>query len=150
MTGVKEMVTAAKAGIENLAPADVAVELDNADVLLVDVREPGETAHGVIPGAVLVPRGMLEFHAGGTTPTHLDGFDQGRRVILYSGAGSRSALAARCLQELGYCDVAHLHGGLTAWLDEGRPVAAPTDPVQVTTSMSVRRASGSDGRGATS
>jgi rhodanese-related sulfurtransferase len=125
MTGVTEMVTAAKAGIENLAPADVAAELERADVLLVDVREPGETAHGVIPGAVLVPRGMLEFHADGASPYHLDGFDPGRRVILYCAAGSRSALAARSLQELGYREVAHLHGGLTAWLDEGRPVAAP-------------------------
>jgi rhodanese-related sulfurtransferase len=125
MTGVKEMVTAAKAGIENLAPADVAAELERADALLVDVREPGETAHGVIPGAVLVPRGMLEFHADGASPYHLDGFDPGRRVILYCAAGSRSALAARSLQELGYRDVAHLHGGFTAWLDEGRPVVAP-------------------------
>lgn len=125
MPGVKEMVTAAKAGIENLAPADVAAELERADALLVDVREPGETAHGVIPGAVLVPRGMLEFHADRASPAHLDGFDPGRRVILYCAAGSRSALAARSLQELGYREVAHLEGGFTAWLDETRPVAAP-------------------------
>ncbi|HEV7468168.1 MAG TPA: rhodanese-like domain-containing protein [Pseudonocardia sp.] len=125
MTGVKEMVIAAGAGIENLAPADVAVELDRPGVLLVDVREPGETARGVIPGAVLVPRGMLEFRADSATSSHLDGFDLGRRVIVYCAAGSRSALAARSLQELGYGDVAHLRGGFTAWLDEGRPVAAP-------------------------
>jgi rhodanese-related sulfurtransferase len=125
MTGVKEMVTAAKAGIENLAPADMAAELERTDVLLVDVREPGETANGVILGAVLVPRGMLEFHADSATPYHLDGFYPGRRVILYCAAGSRSALAARSLQELGYRDVAHLLGGFTAWLDEGRPVVAP-------------------------
>jgi rhodanese-related sulfurtransferase len=111
MTGVKDMVTAARAGIENLAPADVAAELDRPGVLLVDVREPGETAHGFIPGAVLVPRGMLEFHADGASPSHLDGFDPGRRVILYCATGSRSALAARSLQELGYRDVAHLHRG---------------------------------------
>jgi rhodanese-related sulfurtransferase len=125
MTGVKEMAIAASAGIENLAPADVAAELGRPGVLLVDVREPAETAHGVIPGAVLVPRGMLEFHADRTITSHLDGFDPGRRVILYCAAGGRSALAARSLQELGYRDVAHLHGGLAAWLRDGRPVVAP-------------------------
>jgi rhodanese-related sulfurtransferase len=151
MTGVKDMVIAARAGIENLAPADVAEELDRPGVLLVDVREPGETAHGFISGAVLVPRGMLEFHADGASPYHLDGFDPDRRVILYCATGSRSALAARSLQELGYRDVAHLHGGLTGWLHEGRPVTAPIDPVPpVTTSISVRPALGSGGRGATS
>lgn len=72
--GVRGMVISARAGIENLAPVDVAAELDRPGVLLVDVREPGETARGVIPGAVLVPRGTLEFHADPTTASHLDGF----------------------------------------------------------------------------
>jgi rhodanese-related sulfurtransferase len=125
VSGVEEMVIAAKAGIENLAAADAAAELEHADVLLVDVREPGETARGIIPGAVLVPRGMLEFRADIATAYHLDGFDPGRRVILYCATGSRSALAARSLQELGYRDVAHLRGGLTAWLDEGRSISGP-------------------------
>jgi hypothetical protein len=49
---VKDMVTTARAVIENLAPADVAAELEHGDALLVDVREPAETARGVIPGAV--------------------------------------------------------------------------------------------------
>ncbi len=129
MTGVTELVTAAKAGIENLAPADVAAELEDPFVLLVDVREPGETAYGSIPGAVLAPRGMLEFHADHGTPHHVEGFEPGRRVIVYCSAGSRSALAVRSLQELGYRDVAHLDGGLDAWIDEGRPMTGPTTAI---------------------
>jgi rhodanese-related sulfurtransferase len=126
MTGAMKMVAAAKAGIENLTPAEVAEELDRGDVLLVDLREPDETAAGVIPGAVRAPRGMLEFHADPATPYHLQGFDPGRRVIVYCAAGSRSALAASTLQQLGYRDVAHLDGGLAAWLAERRPVAPAT------------------------
>jgi rhodanese-related sulfurtransferase len=125
MTGVTEMVTVAKAGIENLTPAEVADEIAGGDVLLVDLREPGETADGVIPGAVLAPRGMLEFHADPQTPYHLPGFDRARRVILYCAAGSRSALGASALQRLGYEDVGHLDGGYRAWVEEGRPVASP-------------------------
>ena len=123
MRDVKQLVTEAKAGIENLHPAQVAEEIDRGDVLLVDLREPDEMAEGVIPGAVHVPRGMLEFHADPETPYHLEGFDRGRRVIVYCAAGSRSALGAAALQELGYRDVAHLEGGFKQWLEEGRPVA---------------------------
>jgi rhodanese-related sulfurtransferase len=125
MTTAMEMVTAAKAGIENLSPADVQAELEKKDVLLVDIREPHETKDGVIPGAVLAPRGMLEFHADPTTPYHIAGFDRARRVILYCASGGRSALGAKTLQELGYKDVAHLAGGIKAWKEAGRPVASP-------------------------
>lgn len=125
MTSISEMVAAARAGIENLTASEVAAEMERDDVLLVDVREPGETERGVIPGAVLAPRGMLEFHADAASPYHLEGFDPDRRVILYCAAGSRSALAASTLQRLGYGRVAHLDGGFKAWLDEGRPVRAP-------------------------
>jgi rhodanese-related sulfurtransferase len=75
---------------------------------------------------VLAPRGMLEFHADAATPYHLDALHPERRVIVYCAAGSRSALAARTLQELGYGNVAHLDGGISAWVGEGRPVVAGT------------------------
>jgi rhodanese-related sulfurtransferase len=126
MTPLQFMVAALKARIENLTPAQVAAELEDPFVLLVDVREPSETEYGSIPGAVRVPRGMLEFHADHGSPYHVEGFEPGRRVILYCSAGSRSALAVRSLQEIGYRDVAHLDGGLNAWIAEGRPMAAPT------------------------
>ncbi len=123
MTSAKEMVAAAKAGVENLTPAEAAAEIERDDVLLVDLREPEEVADGVIPGATMSPRGMLEFHADPATPYHLDGFEHDRRVIVYCAAGSRSALAAATLQQLGYRDVAHLEGGFKAWLQEGYPIA---------------------------
>ncbi len=125
MTSAMEMVTAAKAGIENLSPAEVKAELERKDVLLVDLREPHETKDGVIPGATLAPRGMLEFHADPTTPYHIAGFDRARRVILYCASGGRSALGAKTLQELGYTDVAHLAGGFKAWKEAGQRVEPP-------------------------
>ena len=127
MTPLMFMVAAAKAKIENLTPASLVDELAHPDVLLVDVREPNETENGIIPGAVLVPRGMLEFRADHGTPFHIEGFEPRRRVIVYSAAGYRSALAVRSLHELGYDDVAHLGGGLKAWVYEGRSVTVP-DP----------------------
>lgn len=126
MAGVMEMVVNAKAGIENLTPGEVAQELARDGTVLVDVREPHETQQGVVPGAVLAPRGMLEFYADAATPYHLDIFSPDRRIILYCAAGSRSALAARTLQELGYRNVAHLDGGVKAWTEAGNEVEPPT------------------------
>lgn len=122
MAGVMEMVANAKAGIENLTVEDVSRELNEDHTVLVDIREPEETDQGVIPGAVLAPRGMLEFYADPATSYHMEVFRPDRRIILYCAAGSRSALAARTLQELGYRNVAHLDGGLKTWAEAGRPV----------------------------
>src|SRR5688500_19324736 len=97
MTPLAFMVAAAKATIENLTPAGLEGELAHPDVLLVDVREPDETGNGIILGAVLVPRGMLEFRADHGTPFHIDGFEPRRRAGGYSAAGSRSALAVSSL-----------------------------------------------------
>lgn len=122
MEGLARMVSVARAGIENLRPAELVAELNEGGVLLLDVREPAETVTGTIGGCVLAARGVLEFHADPTSPVHRDEFVLGRRVIVYSSAGLRSALAAHSLQQLGYSDVAHLQGGLTAWTDAGFPL----------------------------
>lgn len=123
-TTAAEMVAEAKSRVENLDPAAVAAELaGDSDVTLVDVREPGERAeHGVIPGAIHAPRGMLEFHADPTSPYHLAALDPAKRVILHCSAGSRSALGVETLGRLGYQRVAHLDGGFKAWKEAGHPV----------------------------
>ena len=117
-----QLVAEAKQRVENLTVDQVATELEGGDVLLVDLREPEERdQHGMIPGAVAIPRGMLEFHADPASPYHRAGFEPGRRVILHCASGGRSALAADALGQLGYEDVAHLDGGFTAWKQAGRP-----------------------------
>lgn len=125
MTNIATMVAAAKMTLQNLRPEDVAGELEAGDVLLVDVREHAETEKGVIPGAVLAPRGMIEFYADPSCPYHLWAFQPQQRVVLYCATGSRSALAAQSLRRLGYRDVAHLEGGFKAWADAGRHVSVP-------------------------
>lgn len=117
-----ELVAEAKSRIENLDAARVEQERA-AGVLLVDLREPGELVEsGRIAGAVNVPRGMLEFRADPTSPYHMDAFDPERRIILHCATGGRSALAAAALLDMGYTNVAHLEGGLKAWVAAGRPI----------------------------
>ncbi len=47
--------------------------------------------------------------------------DGGREYILFCGAGWRSALAAKALQEMGMTNVAHIDGGYAEWLKQGAP-----------------------------
>jgi rhodanese-related sulfurtransferase len=118
-----DLVREARARAENLPVEKVAAEIAAGDVLLVDLREAEERReHGAIPGAVHVPRGMLEFVADPASPYHRAGFDPDRRVILHCASGGRSALGAATLRELGYARVAHLEGGFKAWKEAGRTV----------------------------
>jgi rhodanese-related sulfurtransferase len=122
---VKDLIAEARTTIDNLPAQEMARALEAKDVLLVDLREPGERAeHGTIPGALAAPRGMLEFYADPATPYHKKEFDSSRRVLLYCASGGRSALAGATLKRLGYPRVAHLDGGFKAWKESGRETVA--------------------------
>ncbi len=117
------LVFEAKGRIESLTPAAVAAEMEKGDVLLVDLRETEERQqHGVIPGAIHAPRGMLEFYADPTSAYRRPEFDPDQRTVLFCSSGSRSALAAVALQSLGYTQVGHLDRGFRAWREAAQPV----------------------------
>jgi rhodanese-related sulfurtransferase len=116
------LVDDAKARIEHLDADQTAREVADGSIV-VDIRETSERDQtGAIPGAVHVPRGLLEFKADPSLSTHLADLDPDRRTILYCASGGRSALAVLTLRQLGYTDVAHLDGGIQAWISAGRPV----------------------------
>jgi molybdopterin/thiamine biosynthesis adenylyltransferase/rhodanese-related sulfurtransferase len=87
--------------------------------ILVDVREKDEWTEGFIPGARWIPRGFLELRVEEQVP------EKAAEVVLYCAGGTRSALAARALQELGYSNVSSLAGGFTAWKRAGLPFERP-------------------------
>ncbi len=80
---------------------------------IIDVREQDEYVQGYIPGASWIPRGFLEQRIEDAVP------DKTHPVILYCAGGTRSALAARSLKELGYTRVKSLAGGFGAWKRAG-------------------------------
>jgi len=124
-TTAMDLVAHAKTNIENLDPQAVARELADG-ALIVDVREHAELDDtGAIPGAVHIPRGLLEFKADPAHPLHAAELDPTRRTILYCASGGRSALAALTLRDLGYRDVAHLDGGIQTWIAAGHATALP-------------------------
>src|SRR5580692_8638358 len=86
---------------------------------LLDVREKDEWHGGYIPGAVSLPRGFLEIQAEQKLP------DKNARIVAYCAGGTRSALAAATLQELGYSHVETANPGFVRWKDIGYPVETP-------------------------
>ena len=114
-----DLVSAARGRIEEIDVAALGEETAASDLLLVDVREPDEHRLGRIPGAVPIPRGMIEPAADLQFPMRHPELSQARRrrVVLYCASGGRSALACDVLQEMGFEDVASLAGGFAAWKD---------------------------------
>src|SRR5579862_6521018 len=86
---------------------------------LVDVREKEEYRAGYIPGAISVPRGFLEIQIEGRVP------DKNAKVVLYCAGGTRSALAAATLAELGYTHVETANPGFVRWKDLNYPMELP-------------------------
>ena len=80
---------------------------DERDVQLVDVRNPGEVADGVIDGAITIPVMQL--------PARLDELDPDRRTVVYCAGGYRSSVAASLLRRAGFAEVADIDGGWSAW-----------------------------------
>jgi molybdopterin/thiamine biosynthesis adenylyltransferase/rhodanese-related sulfurtransferase len=111
------MLNQAKHDIVEIEPGAADDVFDQA--LFVDVREADEYAQGALPGALHLPRGLLELQVEGRVP------DKDRKIIVYCAGGTRSALAAQALGQLGYSDVASMAGGFNKWKDEGRDWAAP-------------------------
>lgn len=77
------------------------------DVQLVDVRDPDETAKGVIAGAKLMPLPVFR--------EHINELDPKRPVVLYCRSGFRSYVASRILRQQGFNAVYNWAGGYTLW-----------------------------------
>jgi rhodanese-related sulfurtransferase len=67
---------------------------------------------------------VIELAADPDRREHRAFLDRDRRVVVCSRTGARSALAVHALYALGFRDVAHLEGGLAAWVADGRPLVA--------------------------
>jgi sulfur-carrier protein adenylyltransferase/sulfurtransferase len=87
--------------------------------VVLDVREQDEYVQGFIPGAMWIPRGLLEQKVEEAIP------EKSAPVIIYCAGGARSPLSARSLIELGYTDVRWMTGGFNAWKRTGLPWKAP-------------------------
>ena len=122
-----ELYEQAAARIERLEP-EAALAAQREGAVLVDIRSDSDRAcDGVVPGALHVPRTVLEWRLqpeGAWQSPYGPAVDD--RVVLMCDHGYGSTLAAAALADLGFEDVGDVVGGFAAWRDAGLPVfAAP-------------------------
>lgn len=98
---------------ERWSPDEVEAALAKGEIVLIDVRSPGEFATERVEGALLMP---MPFFRADCLPSQGD-----RRVVLHCGSGLRSERMARIASEAGYDPIAHLEGGFAAWKQAGKP-----------------------------
>ena len=100
--------------VQDLTPQQVAEGLKEGHIVLVDVREPNETAIERFPGSVLVPLSSFD---PATIPA-----PPGSEVVFACRSGRRSVTASLAAQEQGFEYGSHLAGGILAWKAAGLPI----------------------------
>jgi len=125
--GSRQLVDEAMAEVTTYSVAQIQARLHDPALLVVDIRDIRELGDGTIVGATHAPRGMLEFWVDPASPYHKPVFaDESREFVLFCGAGWRSALAAKALQDMGMTNVAHIDGGWADWVK----AEAPTETLE--------------------
>ncbi len=117
MASFRDLLNQVRQEIREVEPADADARRGAATFL--DVREADEHEQGALPEALHIPRGFLEVQVEGRIP------DKSGLVVVYCAGGTRSAFAAKSLQDLGYTDVVSMAGGFNRWKDEGREWRTP-------------------------
>jgi rhodanese-related sulfurtransferase len=114
-----DLVVEAKSQIKEVPTAEAQALLGKR--VVIDVREYDEYAAGHLPGAINIPRGVLEFKIGMVPEcARKDG-----AFLIYCRTSGRAALSAVQLHRIGYSDIVSMAGGYEAWNKENRPVEKP-------------------------
>ena len=122
---IGQMVAKTKTQIKTVKMPEFKAAYDQKNLgLLIDVRNENEFEDGYIPGAINVPRGLIEFRIW-----KLVGFpdktDMTAKMTLYCASGGRCALATKSLQDLGFTNVTSVDMKYDDWVKAGYPVAMP-------------------------
>ncbi len=124
----KDLVAEAEATVRTLDINEGLALHGREDVVYIDLRDIRELAKtGRIAGARHVPRGMLEFWIDPDSSYHKPFFAEDKTFVFYCAGGLRSALAAKAAQEMGLKPVAHLRGGMAAWMEANGAIDQPKE-----------------------
>ena len=97
-----------------------AVKRPNGAMLL-DVREEVEFKAGHVPGAVNIPRGLLEFRIWKQLgyPARVD---TNRKIYVQCRTGGRATLATKQLKDIGFTNVIAVIMNFEEWQKRGNPL----------------------------
>jgi rhodanese-related sulfurtransferase len=118
--GYRRLLEEAEAQVESVTATTLAEQLGDDELVVIDIRDVRELEReGQLPGALHMPRGMLEFWIDPESPYARPIFQEERRFVFYCRSGWRSALATAVATRLGLQRASHLEGGFGAWQDGG-------------------------------
>ena len=111
----KKLITKeAKAAVNHISVVDVQKKINDGEKFyLIDVRTTPEYLAGHVQGAMLIPRGLLEFKIAKMVP------DPNAEIVIYCKTGGRGSLAAKTLMDMGYKNVKDMDGGFKNWVNSG-------------------------------
>jgi rhodanese-related sulfurtransferase len=119
---IEQILADARSRLHRLDPS-AAAEAQRNGAVLVDIRPAAQRAvTGVIPGALIVERNVLEWRFDPRNDARLPVADRyDLEVVVYCQEGYTSSLAAAALQDLGLHRATDLDGGIAAWQAAGLP-----------------------------
>lgn len=79
-------------------------EIQDNDYIIIDVRSKNEYLEGHLDGAINIPLSVIK--------DEIYKIPKDKKVLLYCQSGSRSKKAIKILEDLGYCEIYNLKGGL--------------------------------------
>ncbi len=112
----ENFVSEAKKDVCEISVSDAKEILDKGGCVFLDCREPKEFKMGHVPGAVNIPRGLMEWKVSKKIP------DKTAKIVVYCKVGGRGCLSACTLCRMGYKNVVNMAGGWQAWEKAGYPV----------------------------
>jgi rhodanese-related sulfurtransferase len=119
---IDALLAEARAGLVRLTP-EQALRAQADGAVLVDIRpEANRRAEGVIPGALVIERTVLEWRLDPACEARLPLASYDLHVVVVCNEGYSSSLAAATLQQLGVDRATDLVGGFRAWKAAGLPV----------------------------
>lgn len=122
---VGKLVADTKKQVKTIKMDEFRAALDRKELgKIIDVREPEEYADGHVPGAINIPRGLIEFRIWKALGFP-NAVDMNQRLTLYCLTGGRCALATKSLQDLGFTNAVSADMKFEDWEKAKHPVAKP-------------------------
>jgi rhodanese-related sulfurtransferase len=119
---VQDMLTEARAAVPTITPHEAMKMASDPNVVFVDLRDGTELqASGKVKGAVHISRGLLEFQADVSSPSHNAALGLEKTIITYCASGGRALLGGKTLKDMGYTHVLSM-GGFAGWKESGGQV----------------------------
>ena len=118
---VMDAVASAKKATPAVTLEQFKAAIDDPAILIIDVRESGEYAAGHVRNAINIPRGVIEFKIWKTVG-YPDKTNMDQKMYLYCKSGSRCALAAKALRDLGFTEAYRTELKVKEWVEAGNAI----------------------------